>query len=163
VTLLRYASLAAAALVWSGAAAETLHGKVTKIADGETLTVLDARNQQHRIRLTGIDAPERKQANYETSRQSLAKLAFGKDVVVEWHKRDQYGRLVGKVEADRRDVGLEQLRGGQAWWYRAYAHEQTPFDRSSYETAETEARINQRGLWKTGIPVPPWDWRQRKR
>jgi endonuclease YncB( thermonuclease family) len=140
-------------------AAETLRGKVTKIADGDTLTVLDSKKQQHRIRIAGIDAPERRQPHFETSRQQLAKLAFGKVVIVEWHKRDRYGRLVGKVEADRRDVGVEQLRSGQAWWFREYAHEQTAFDRSRYETAELEARVNRRGLWKTGKPIPPWEWR----
>jgi endonuclease YncB( thermonuclease family) len=139
--------------------AETLRGKVIRIADGDTLTILDARKKEHRIRLAGIDAPERRQAHYETSRQSLAKLAFGKAVIVEWHKRDVYGRLVGKVEADRQDVGLAQLRAGQAWWFRRYANEQTMFDRSRYEAAELDARRNGRGLWKTGRPTPPWEWR----
>jgi endonuclease YncB( thermonuclease family) len=69
---------------------------------------------------------------------------------------------VGKVEAARHDVGLEQLRAGQAWWFREYAHEQTAFDRSQYETAEFEARVSRRGLWKTGKPVPPWEWRATK-
>ena len=76
-----------------------------------------------------------------------------------WHKRDRYGRLIGKVDADRRDVGLEQLRSGQAWWFRQYVHEQTASDRSRYETVELEARIKQRGLWNTGKPIPPWEWR----
>jgi endonuclease YncB( thermonuclease family) len=142
--------------------AETIRGKVIKIADGDTLTIIDSRNQQHRVRLAGIDAPEREQANYDTSRQHLAKLAYGKAVIIEWHKRDRYGRLVGKVEVERIDVGLEQLRDGQAWWFREYAHEQSAFDRSRYETAELEARINQRGLWKTGTPLPPWEWRAAK-
>ena len=149
-------------LIAHGLAAETIRGKVVKIADGDTLTILDAKRQEHRIRLTGIDAPERKQAHYETSRQSLAKLAFGKAVVVEWHKRDVYGRLVGKVQADRQDVGLAQLRAGQAWWFRRYANEQTMFDRSRYEAAELDARRNRRGLWKTGRPTPPWEWRAAK-
>jgi len=146
-------------LIAHGLAAETIRGKVVKIADGDTLTILDARRQEHRIRLNGIDAPERKQAHYETSRQNLAKLSFGKAVIVEWHKRDVYGRLVGKVEADRQDVGLAQLRAGQAWWFRRYANEQTMFDRSRYEAAELDARRNRRGLWKTGRPTPPWEWR----
>jgi endonuclease YncB( thermonuclease family) len=154
-----------AALLLSAAAcasAETLRGKVIRIADGDTITVLDASRQEHRIRLAGIDAPERKQAHYETSRQNLAKLSFGKAVIVEWHKRDVYGRLVGKVEADRQDVGLAQLRAGQAWWFRRYANEQTMFDRSRYEAAELDARRNRRGLWKTGRPTPPWEWRAAK-
>jgi endonuclease YncB( thermonuclease family) len=144
------------------ASAETTRGTVIRIADGDTLTVLDARKREHKVRLAGIDAPERKQAHYETSRQSLAKLSFGKAVIVEWHKRDVYGRLVGKVEADRQDVGLAQVRAGQAWWFRRYANEQTMFDRSRYEAAELDARRNRRGLWKTGKPMPPWEWRTAK-
>jgi endonuclease YncB( thermonuclease family) len=149
-------------LIAHALAAETIRGKVVKIADGDTLTILDARRQEHRIRLSGIDAPERKQAHYETSRQNLAKLSFGKAVIVEWHKRDVEGRLVGKVQADRQDVGLAQLRAGQAWWFRRNANEQTMFDRSRYEAAELDARRNRRGLWKTGTPMPPWEWRAEK-
>jgi endonuclease YncB( thermonuclease family) len=154
-----------AALLLSAAAcasAETIRGKVIRIADGDTLTILDSAKQEHRIRLAGIDAPERKQAHYETSRRNLAKLSFGKAVIVEWHKRDVYGQLVGKVAADRQDVGLAQLRAGQAWWFRRYTNEQTMFDRSRYEAAELDARRNRRGLWKTGTPIPPWEWRAAK-
>jgi endonuclease YncB( thermonuclease family) len=103
--------------------------------------------------------PERKQPNYETSRQHLAALTFGKIVVVDWYKKDRYGRLVGRVEAERQDVGLVQLRAGQAWWFRQYAHEQSAFDRSQYAVAESEARSNVRGLWKNRTAVPPWEWR----
>jgi micrococcal nuclease len=78
---------------------------------------------------------------------------------VEWHKRDVHGRLVGKVEADRQDVGLAQLRAGQAWWFRRYANEQTMFDRSRYEAAELDARRNRRGLWQIANPTPCWEWR----
>ena len=141
------------------ASADTLRGKVVRIADGDTITVLDSKNRQHKVRLGGIDAPERKQAYYEAARQNLAKLAFGKMVVVEWHKRDRYGRVVGKVEADRRDVGLVQVRAGLAWWYREYAHEQSAFDRSLYENAELEARVNRRGLWQSAKRTAPWAWR----
>ena len=150
-------------LLVHGVWAETIHGKVIRIADGDTLTIVDSAKHEFKIRLAGIDAPERRQAHYETSRQNLARLAFDKLVTVEWHKRDRYGRLVGTVAADTLDVGLAQVRAGQAWWFRQYAHEQTPFDRSRYETAELEARTNQRGLWKTGKPVPPWEWRSNKR
>ena len=78
----------------SGVCAETIVGKVIKIADGDTLTHPRCYEHEYKIRLASIGAPERKQANYETSRQSLAKLAFGKMVLVDWHKRDRYGRLV---------------------------------------------------------------------
>jgi endonuclease YncB( thermonuclease family) len=150
------------AATYGGVAAETLRGDVVHVADGDTITVLDAAKRKYRVRVAGIDAPERRQANYETSRQHLTGLAFGKAVIIEWHKRDQYGRLVGKIEANGKDVGLEQLRAGQAWWFRQYASEQSALDRSQYESAELEARINQRGLWRAGKPLPPWEWRSTK-
>jgi endonuclease YncB( thermonuclease family) len=60
-----------------------------------------------------------------------------------------------------RDVGLDQVREGMAWWYRDYAHEQTPEDRKAYESAEDDARIARRGLWQDKAPIPPWKWRRR--
>ena len=72
-------------------------GKVVKISDGDTITVLDHYKVQHRVRLTGIDAPERKQAFGSRSRQSLSKLVFNKTVTVKTNKRDRYGRVLGKV------------------------------------------------------------------
>lgn len=77
--------------------AETLTGRVIGIADGDTITVLDANRQQHKIRLQGIDAPEKAQPFGERSKQSLSQMVFGKDVRVEWDKRDRYDRIVGKV------------------------------------------------------------------
>ena len=147
-------------LLVHGVCAETIHGKVIRIADGDTLTILDSAKHEFKIRLAGIDAPERRQAHYETSRQNLARLAFGKLVSVEWHKRDRYGRLVGTVAVETLDIGLAQVQAGHAWWFRQYAQEQTPFDRSRYETAEREAKLGKRGLWKTGKPTPPWEWRK---
>lgn len=138
--------------------ADTLKGRVVRILDGDTLAVLDSAKREHLVRIAGIDAPEPGQANYETSRQHLGSLVIGKMVTVEWRKRDRYGRLVGKVSADLDDVGLQQVRAGQAWWYRDSAHEQTAFDRSRYESAEQDARLARRGLWNGSRPIPPWQW-----
>ena len=148
-------------LLVHGVCAETIQGKVIRIAEGDTLTIFDSSTKRElKIRLAGIDAPEREQPHFETSRQNLAGLAYGKVVTVKWHKRDRYGRLVGTVTADWADVGLAQVRAGHAWWFQRYANEQTPFDRSRYETAEREAKLDKRGLWKTGKPTPPWEWRK---
>ena len=140
--------------------AETLRGKVIRIADGDTLTVLDAAKGQHRVRLAGIDAPERKQPFYQASRQNLARLTFGKLVAVDWHKQDRYGRLVGKVLVDGRDTGLAQVRAGFAWWFKQYAHEQSAADRARYGAAELGARASGRGLWRDGPATPPWESRR---
>jgi len=100
------------------ALADTLTGKVVKITDGDTLYVLDANYQQHKIRLAGIDAPERKQAYRLASRKHLASIVAGKQVTVEYQKRDRYGRIVGKVLLDGIDVCLEQVKVGFAWPYK---------------------------------------------
>jgi len=112
--------------------ADTLIGKVIKIADGDTLTILTADKQQHRIRLAGIDAPEKKQPFGNRSKQNLAKLAHGKQAEADCPKRDRYGRQVCKVYVNGQDIGLRQIYDGLAWWYRAYAHEQSPDDRQRY-------------------------------
>ena len=82
------------------------------VSDGDAIIVLDARNGQHRVRLAGIDAPEKGQAFGERSKESLSKLVFEQQVAADCHKRDRYGREACKVMTD---VNLEQLRGRMAW------------------------------------------------
>jgi len=139
-------------------------GRVVAVADGDTLTILDpVKKVQHRIRLAGIDAPEKRQPFGHRSKENLSKWVFGRDALIEGNKIDRYGRLVGKVIVDGHDAGLEQVRAGLAWWYRAYAKEQTPKDQENYEHAEKLAREEKLGLWRDKDPVPPWEWRRRKR
>jgi endonuclease YncB( thermonuclease family) len=130
------------------------------VPDGDSLVVLDERRRQHRVRLAAIDAPEQGQRYSNRSRDHLGSMARRQHVVVIWDKRDSYGRLVGVVYLDRRDINLEQIRAGYAWWYRAYAAEQSYDARVSYERAEREAREHRRGLWADQNPVPPWAWRR---
>lgn len=122
--------------------AATLTGRVVKVTDGDTINVLDHTNSQHRIRLQGIDAPERKQAYGNASRKHLASLVAGKTVTVEWDKKDRYGRIVGFVIVDGQDMNLEQLKAGMAWFYRYYQKELSPERRRLYAQAEDEARAN---------------------
>jgi micrococcal nuclease len=82
---------------------------------------------------------------------------------VEWDKRDRYGRIVGKLVHEGQDVNLSMVEDGFAWWYREYAREQSEIDRGLYEAAEDRARRARAGLWRDPEPVPPWDWRKRKR
>lgn len=149
-------------------------GRVVGVADGDTVTVLDATKRQHRIRVAGIDAPERGQPGGFRSKESLAALVYGQPVRVESEKRDRYGRIVGKVwtappDSPCRskpgcpmtlDAGLEQIRQGRAWWFRKYADEQSAEDRRAYAEAESEARATQLGMWRDGEPMPPWEWRK---
>ncbi len=126
--------------------ADTLTGKVVKITDGDTLYVLDANYEQHKIRLAGIDAPERKQAYGLASRKHLLSIVAGKQVTVEYQKRDRYGRIVGKVLFDGIDVCLEQVKAGFAWHYKKYQNEQSSNDQRLYANAEIRAREERLGL-----------------
>jgi len=108
----------------------------------------------------GIDAPELKQAFGNRSKQNLSSGIYKKQITVEWEKRDRYGRTVGVIFLDGRDVNLEQVRAGMAWWYRQYSKEQTPEDQKLYEAAEHYAKTVKRGVWVDATPVPPWEWRR---
>ena len=156
-------------LLSSGAGAAEFNAQVVAIADGDTLTVLDAAHQQHRIRLSGIDAPERRQAYGERAKQHLASMAHGKLARIAWAKRDRYGRLIGRVLLAQcaqpecpytLDLGLEQIKAGLAWHYKQYATEQPAGERSQYSRNEVEARARGDGLWRDPQPVPPWHYRK---
>jgi endonuclease YncB( thermonuclease family) len=135
-------------------AGRVVTGKVVSIADGDTLTVLDENRLQHKIRLFGIDAPERSQAFGARSREGLSAKVFGQSVRVEVVDVDRYGRQVGRVYCGDRDVNLEQVRDGLAWQY-------TQFDRSPEgAAAQAEARAARRGLWGDPRPQPPWEFRR---
>lgn len=147
-------------------------GRVVSVTDGDTIKVLDDTNTQHKVRLTGIDAPERGQPFGRASRDSLASMVAGKEVLVESSKNDRYGRVLGKVWVQPSDcpscgktldANHAQLLAGMAWWYRYYAKEQPPEDRERYESAEDEAKARRWGLWADPDPINPYDWRKGRR
>jgi endonuclease YncB( thermonuclease family) len=152
--------LVATLLLVNLSSADTLQGRVVGIADGDTVTVLDDSNAQFKIRLMGIDAPEKSQAFGNKSKVSLSDLVFNKQVTVEYSKKDKYGRTVGKILVDGIDANLEQVKAGMAWHYKKYQNEQSVNDRSLYARAEVQARIEKRGLWFDAEPIPPWEWRR---
>jgi endonuclease YncB( thermonuclease family) len=139
--------------------AATLTGQVVGVADGDTITVLAASKSQHKIRLSGIDAPEKAQPFGQRSKQSLSDLVFGKTVRIDIGKTDRYGREVGKVLVDGIDANLVQVKRGMAWHYKAYQSEQSPDDRLTYAVAEKNAAAARLGLWHDIAPVAPWEWR----
>jgi endonuclease YncB( thermonuclease family) len=157
-------------------AATTVHadvtGRVVAVTDGDTIKVLDSSNTEHKVRLTGIDAPERGQPFGTASTKNLNRMVAGKQVLVESDKSDRYRRLLGKVwvqPADcptcgkTLDANHAQLLSGMAWWYRYYAKQQSPEDRGRYESAEDEAKARGLGLWADPHPINPYDWRKGKR
>lgn len=162
-TLSFAALLLLAAFALPAGATLTLEGRVVGVADGDTVTVLDADRRQHKVRLAGIDAPEKGQAFGTRSKQALSRLVFGQDVVVAYSKKDRYGRIVGRIESGGRDVNLELVRAGAAWVYRQYLRELPEPDRQHYLDAEDEARSDSAGLWRDPDPAPPWAWRKARR
>lgn len=145
------------------ALAQSLSGRVVAVSDGDTLTVLTVTKEQIKVRVNGIDAPEKAQPFGQASKQNLSRLVFGRTVTVESNKRDRYGRTVAKVLVDGLDVGLEQVKAGLAWHFKEYEREQSPEDRRAYAEAEAEARQARRGLWQDPAPVPPWQFRHPER
>ena len=134
-----------------------ISGNVVKIADGDTLTVLDESNTQHKIRLAGIDAPEKGQAFGKKAREKLAEKVFRKTVRVEVIDVDRYRREVGRIYLGDRFINMEMVSDGFAWRYVQY-------DRpGEFTAAENEAREHRRGLWADPDPMPPWEWRKAKR
>lgn len=143
--------------LWASAA--TLRGTVVGVSDGDTITVLDASKTQHKVRLSGIDAPEKRQAFGNASKESLSDLVYKRQVQVEYQKEDRYGRIVGKVMVDGVDANLAQVRAGLAWHYKAYQKEQPLEDRLEYSRVEEMARGAKLGLWMDPSPLPPWNFR----
>lgn len=128
------------------ATAEILTGRVIGVADGDTITVLDATNTKFNVRLSGIDAPEKAQPFGNVSKKSLSNLVYDKQVDVDWMKRDQYQRIVGKVLLNGEDINLKQIRLGMAWFFVRYQKEQPAQDRRDYANAQGDAEANQIGL-----------------
>lgn len=133
-----------------------LEGKVVGVHDGDTITVLDSRNNQHKIRLAQIDAPELSQEWGKNSKKALSDLVFSKFVTVNIESVDRYGREVGEVFLGGQDICKEQIKNGNAWVYDKYAHD------SSLGKTESVAKENSTGLWSTGSATPPWEWRKTK-
>jgi micrococcal nuclease len=142
-------------LVATAAFAGDFTGRVVGISDGDTISVMhDGRAEK--IRLNGIDCPEKRQAFGQRAKQFTSKLAFGKDVTVKSFGHDKYGRTIGDVILpDGRILNQELIKAGLAWWYEKYSKDMVLRDQ------EVKARTAKLGLWVYPDPVPPWEWRHR--
>lgn len=126
--------------------------KVIKISDGDTITVLSGK-EQTKVRLYGIDAPEKKQDYGQKSRQFLASLIAGQVVEVEPKGKDRYKRTLGIIHQKGQDINAQMVKNGYAWAYVKYS--------KIYVDQEKTARKNKLGLWQSSNPTPPWVWRKR--
>ena len=144
-----------------GVQAETLVGKVVGITDGDTITVLDADKTEHKIRLMGIDAPEKKQDFGNESKKALSNYIYQKEITVEYRKQDRNKRKVGKIILGKQDICLQMIKDGMAWHYKDYEKEQPKIDRDLYSQAELKAREEKIGLWQDSKAIAPSTFRHK--
>lgn len=133
-------------------------GSVVGVLDGDTIKVVHD-HQEERIRLSGIDCPEKGQAYGQRAKQATSERVFGKAVTLQTFGKDRYGRTIADVILPDGD-NLNQIlvKEGMCWWYRKYA----PGNMVLAEL-ETEARRKRMGLWAEAQPIPPWQWRGSRR
>jgi hypothetical protein len=146
------AIFAVAILVFS----QTINGRVVAVTDGDTIVVLDNNNQQHKVRLAEIDAPEKSQPFGTAAKNALSNKIFGENVAVNYKTIDRYGRVVGYVNKNNRNINLEMAEEGFAWQYNQYSKD------PAYAIAQRNAQQNQLGLWQQPFPTPPWEYRRNK-
>ena len=134
------------------------HGLVVSVLDGDILEVLHNRYPE-RIRLSGIDCPEKGQAYGHQAKQATSEMVFGKEVIIQTHGRDKAGRTLADVLLpDGTHVNHTLVKNGWCWWYRKYASRNTELAR-----LEQNARKTKKGLWVGPTHIPPWEWRKRTR
>ena len=141
------------------AQAETYMGRIIGVADGDSLTLLDAQNRSHNIRLIGIDAPELAQVGGQQAQTSLAALALDQKATALCYPPVLNQRQICTVTIGGQDISLAQIRSGMAWWYLQNAAALSVATQSNYRQAEFHAKTRRLGLWNAKNQKPPWDWR----
>ena len=140
---------------------EVLICLVVAIADGDTLTARcgePGAYEQVKVRISGIDAPEKAQAFGQRSKQALSDLCFRETATIRANARDKYRRTLADVECQGKDVATSQVHAGMAWVFDKYSE--------GYEhlyPLQSGAKADRRGLWSGPDPVAPWDWRKQRR
>lgn len=141
---------------WAG---PELFGKVAKVTDGDTITIVDSETRKKvKVRLYGLDTPERNQPHGYQATGVLKSLVEGQEVTVEVMDVDRYGRTVGRVSVAGKDVAFTLLGSGLAWVYPQYCKEAVC---DQYQAAANSAKEDDLGMWSA--PTPPWEWRKNKR
>ena len=157
MSFMRFAPIVSIILSCLALNAQTIQGKVVRVVDGDTITILDESKVQHKVRLNRIDAPEKSQAFGEVSRKHLANMVAGKFVKIEWEKKDKYERILGEVIVGDVNANLKMVQDGLAWHFKRFDNTK------EYALAESEARAKKVGLWKDANPIPPWEFRKMKK
>jgi endonuclease YncB( thermonuclease family) len=133
-------------------------GKVVAVSDGDTFTLLLQGSEQEKVRLYGIDCPEKNQPFGQRAKQRLSEMIFGKEVRIDRTDKDRYGRTIAKVWTPEGTLVNEMLLSeGLAWHYDQYDKNE------DWEQLEEKAHKKRAGLWSEPNPVAPWEWRKNKR
>ena len=135
----------------------SINGKVIKIVDGDTFDILTDNNITIRIRMNGIDCPERKQDYYQVCKDALAEYIFKKNVNLITYGKDRYNRTIADVFYNKQNINLAMIKNGFAWHYKKYSSDPV------MAKAEQDARVAKIGLWQMGNAIAPWDYRKNKR
>lgn len=137
---------------------DNIIGNIISITDGDTVKLLTKDSTLIKVRIANIDCPERKQPFSQRAKQFTSEAVFGKEVKLEYLKKDRYGRFIGHIiYKDSLNLGKELLRNGLAWHYRKYSKD------SILQALEDNARKNKLGLWQDKNAIAPWEWRDRKK
>jgi len=153
--------LACAHSSWSSAAAsETLRARVVAYGSGTAFAVLDEQEKLKRVKLSGVDSPERTQRFAAQSKQLAGEWLGAGLIEIAIDKIDKEGRIYGRVMADGRDVGLELIKAGLAWCDPADATDIPASVRERYQLECAQAKNQRRGLWIDANPTPPWEHRK---
>jgi endonuclease YncB( thermonuclease family) len=148
---------------------QSIIGRVVGVSDGDTIKVLDADNKQHKIRLYGIDAPEKAQDFGQAAKKRLSQYIFDKHVSVDIKNTDRYGRIVGVVYFEgsiensgftKHNINLQMVLDGMAWAYVSYLRSA---DKAMYVDAQKDAENVRVGIWSINNPTPPWSFRRAKK
>jgi endonuclease YncB( thermonuclease family) len=129
---------------------------VVGVADGDTITVLRDKHPE-KIRLYGIDCPEKRQAFGKRAKQFTSDMVFGKVVEIEPVATDRYGRTVAFVRVEDITVNEELIKEGLGWVYIRYC--KLPLC-SEWQGLQLAAQAEKQGLWRDAGHVPPWEFRR---
>ncbi|QKX07724.1 hypothetical protein HN014_22250 (plasmid) [Aquimarina sp. TRL1] len=132
-------------------------GKVIKVKDGDTVVILDKDNVQHTIRVADIDCPEKNQPYGKKAKWFTSDQIYLKTVVVKAKKKDKYGRTIGFILYENKNLSLELLKAGLAWHYKYYSNDK------EMARLENIAKNNNKGLWAESNPINPYNWRKGQR
>jgi endonuclease YncB( thermonuclease family) len=133
-----------------------IKGKVIKIADGDTYTLLNDENKPVKIRMYGMDCPEKMQPYGRVAKDYLASLIFSKIVEIKVLKADRFGRILAVTFCEGKNINEEMLKAGLAWHYKYYD------SNARWAELEQKAKEKKVGLWKDSHPIAPWEWRSGK-